>query len=639
MIICSKKNVVGFALFSATALALIVGAKFSYTHGVQKLPLIPLRDFFKNPERTNYKLSPDGTCLSFLASYQNRLNIFVQKIGTDFAEPITSIVHRDIREYFWKNNEMLMYLMDNNGDENFHLFGVSKDGSILKDFTSFQGVKVGIVDCLEDDAANILIKMNCRDKKVFEVYRLNIQTGALVEIAQNPGNIIGWLTDHEGKLRVEVRLEGAIQTVLCRETESVPFQPILTTDYKDNAWPFLFTFDNKQLYLFSNINRDKKSVVLFDPITKQEAGLIYAHPEFDITGVKFSRNRKVLTYVEYVSWHGERAYLDAQAKKLFTYLEQAFPGYEIGVHDQSKNEDKVILRIANDRTLGSYYLYEITADRLTKLADIAPWLKEGQLAHVQPISYAARDGLTIHGYLTVPLGRDPQKLPVVIHPHGGPRERDTWRFNPEVQFFADRGYAVLQMNFRGSTGYGKKFLALSYKQWGRTMQDDITDGVTWLIERGIADPKRIAIYGGSYGGYATLVGLAFTPDLYACGIDYCGITNLFTFFDTFPEYWEPMLSIWLDRIGNPEKDKELLMQISPLFHVDKIKVPVFIAQGRMDPRVPIAESDQMVVALKKRGIEVEYMVKDNEGHGFAHEENKFDYYEAMERFLAKHLKQ
>ncbi len=256
---------------------------------------------------------------------------------------------------------------------------------------------------------------------------------------------------------------------------------------------------------------------------------------------------------------------------------------------------------------------------------------------MKPITYRSRDGLTIHGYLTLPRGGG-RNLPMVVNPHGGPWARDSWGYNPELQFLANRGYAILQVNFRGSTGYGRKFWEASFKQWGRTMQDDVSDGVAYAIKEGVADRKRVAIYGASYGGYATLAGLAFTPELYACGVDYVGVSNLFTFMKTIPPYWKPMLDMLHEMVGDPEQDKELLAAVSPVLHADKIRAPLFIAQGAKDPRVNKDESDQMVAALKKRGIDVEYMVKENEGHGFHNEENRFEFYEAMERFLDKHLR-
>jgi dipeptidyl aminopeptidase/acylaminoacyl peptidase len=285
-------------------------------------------------------------------------------------------------------------------------------------------------------------------------------------------------------------------------------------------------------------------------------------------------------------------------------------------------------------------MFDKASGDLKKLADLSPWLNEKELCDMKPITYKSRDGLTIQGYLTLPKGytmENAKLLPLVVNPHGGPWYRDSWGFNPEIQFLANRGYAVLQMNFRGSTGYGKKFWQASFKQWGLTMQDDITDGVNWLIEQGIADPKRVAIYGGSYGGYATLQGIVKTPDLYAAAIDYVGVSNLFTFMNTIPPYWKPMLDMMYDMVGDPKKDSIQLRETSPVFNADKIKTPLFIAQGANDPRVNKAESDQMIEALKTRGVDVEYMVKDNEGHGFHNEENQFDFYAAMEAFLQKHI--
>jgi dipeptidyl aminopeptidase/acylaminoacyl peptidase len=291
----------------------------------------------------------------------------------------------------------------------------------------------------------------------------------------------------------------------------------------------------------------------------------------------------------------------------------------------------------SDRSLGTSYFYDITNDELTKIIERAPWINEDDMSEMKPISYKSKDGIVIHGYLTLPKGLDAKNLPVVINPHGGPWARDFWGFNPEVQFLANRGYAVLQMNFRGSTGYGRKFWESSFKQWGRTMQQDISDGVNWLVSEGIADPKRVAIYGASYGGYATLAGLTFTPELYACGVDYVGVSNMFTFMGTIPPYWKPYLEMFHEMVGNPHSDSISLREVSPVFYVDKIRAPLFIAQGANDPRVNKAESDQVVEALKKRGVQVEYMVKDNEGHGFANEENQFDFYGSMEHFLAKHI--
>jgi dipeptidyl aminopeptidase/acylaminoacyl peptidase len=316
------------------------------------------------------------------------------------------------------------------------------------------------------------------------------------------------------------------------------------------------------------------------------------------------------------------------------------PGYEIGLTGINKEENTLIVRTYSDKSLGAYYIYTTEDNKLEQIVEVSPWIDENEMSNQLPINYMSRDGLNINGYLTLPKGytmENAKNLPAVINPHGGPWARDGWGFNPEVQFLANRGYAVLQMNFRGSTGYGRDFWEASFKKWGREMQDDITDGTNWLIEKGIADRNRIAIYGGSYGGYATLMGLVKEPDLYAAGVDYVGVSNMFTFMKTIPPYWEPMLEMMYEMVGDLEEDSTMLKEVSPVFHVDKIKSPLFIAQGKNDPRVNVDESDQMVEAMKNKGVEVEYLVKDDEGHGFRNEENRFEFYRAMENFLSKQL--
>jgi len=601
-------------------------------------PQIPLRDFFRNPVRGYFQVSPAGDTISFMQPFEHRMNLFVQ--ARNEAEPhrITGETERDIAGYFWKGNEHLLYLKDFKGDENFHLVSVGRDGKNLRDLTPFPGVRAEIIDDLKDNPREILVGLNRRSREVFDAYRLDVQSGKLTLAARNPGNITGWVTDHAGRIRAAVTTDGVNSSLLYRSGERSPFKTILTTNFRESVSPLFFSFDNRDLYAVSNLNRDKAAVVLLDPATGKEKSLVFEQPEVDAGGLSYSRKRKVLTTAYYTTWKSQREYLDEATRKLFEGLEAKLPGYEIDLQSSDLDENTFIVAASNDRTRGKRYLYDLRKDELTLLAEISPWLKEGELAPMQPVSFKSRDGLTLNGYLTLPLGRDPHHLPVVVNPHGGPWARDEWGFNPEVQFLANRGYAVLQVNFRGSTGYGRAFWEASFKQWGRTMQDDISDGVAYLVREGIADPKRVGIYGGSYGGYATLAGLVFSPDLYACGVDYVGVSNLLTFLATIPPYWKPYLEMMHEMVGDPVKDRDMLMAESPVFHADRIRAPLFVAQGEKDPRVNIAESNQIVEALKSRGIDVPYMVKANEGHGFANEENRFDFYEAMEGFLAKYLK-
>ena len=600
---------------------------------------IPLENFFKNPEKAAYQISPDGKYFSYLSPYESRMNVYIQKIGSKKATRLTSEKDRDIAGYFWANNKRILFLKDDGGDENYALYGVDNNGKNLKCLTCFDKVRTQIIDALEDIPNEVIIGLNKRNPQVFDPYRLNIKTGEMTMLAENPGNIQGWMTDHDGKLRVAFAIVDGVNTqILYRETENDEFKAVLTTSFKESVSPDFFTFDNKNVYATSNLGRDKSAAVIFDIANGKEIEVLYENPDYDVSRMSFSRKNKKLWAAYFTSWKSERHFFNDEFKELLERLRKDLGQYEIGISAYTKNEDKFIIRTTSDRTLGTYYLYDKNTDKLEKIHEISPWLDENQMARVKPIQYTARDGQIIHGYLTLPNGVVPKNLPVVINPHGGPWARDNWGFNPEIQFLANRGYAVLQMNFRGSTGYGKEFWQISFKQWGLTMQNDITDGVNWLIEQGIADKDGIAIYGGSYGGYATLQALVVNPTLYAAGVDYVGVSNLFTFMQTIPPYWEPLLDMMYEMVGNPETDSIQFVATSPALNANKIMAPLFVAQGANDPRVNIDESDQIVEALRKRGIEVEYMVKDNEGHGFHNEENRFDFYRAMEKFLSKHIK-
>ena len=598
---------------------------------------IPLKDFFRNPERTDYAISPNGKYLSFLAPYKGRLNVFLQEISGGEPQRLTNVTERDIAKYLWGNDRTILYIKDNAGDENFHLYSVFTDGSGSKDLTPFDGVRVNIVDELEDYDSEILIELNKRNPELFDMYRLNFETGEMKVAAENPGNVSGWGTDHKGTIRIAVTTDGVNNGIMYRDSAEDEFKTIITTNFRQMLSPLFFTFDDKNIYASSNLGRDKAAIVEYDIKNNKELSVLFEHPEVDVNILKYSKKRKVLTVIPAYTHRIERVILDDEIRRIYEKLEKELAGYEITIVDTDDNEEKYIVAAYNDRTTGSYHIYDKSTDSITKINDVSPWINEEQMSEMKPVTFTSRDGLKLNGYLTLPKGKEPKDLPVVLNPHGGPWARDYWGFNPEVQFLASRGYAVLQINFRGSVGYGREFWESSFKQWGRKMQDDLTDGVKWLEDQGIADPKRVAIYGGSYGGYAVLAGLAFTPDVYACGVDYVGVSNLFTFMKSIPPYWQPFLEMMYEMVGNPETDKQLLEDASPVFHVDKIKAPLFIAQGRMDPRVNVNESDQVVEALKKRGIDVPYMVKDNEGHGFHNEENRFDFYEAMEKFLTKHL--
>ena len=603
----------------------------------RKTPLIPMEDFFRNPEKSSFSISPNGNHIAYMKPWKTRMNVFVMEMTTKKETRLTSSQERGIYGFTWLTNERIGYVKDEGGNENIHFFAVNIDMSNEIDLTPFENVQTRIIDDLEDDPNHIIIGLNKRDPQIHDPYRINVNDGKMELIAENPGNISQWMTDHDGKLRIATTSDGVNTSLLYRNKESDEFKPILTTDFKVSVVPLFFTFDNKNLYVASNRGRDKIAIFEFDLIKSKEGRLIFEHDEVDVSNLLFSRKRKVLTGVSYTVAKNEMIFFDKWREEIQQQLEKKLPGYEVVITSFSKDEAEAVVVTYSDKSRGTYYHYEVNKNKLTELGKVSPWLNEKNMSEMKPIKYKSRDGLTINGYLTLPKGTNGKNLPVVVNPHGGPWARDNWGYKSEIQFLANRGFAVFQMNFRGSTGYGREFWEKSFKEWGKSMQDDITDGVNWLIDEEIADPDRIAIYGASYGGYATLAGLAFTPDLYACGVDYVGVSSLFTFMESMPPYWELYRSMMYEMVGHPEKDKKLLASASPLLHIDKIKAPLFIAQGANDPRVVKAESDQIVAALKNAGIDVPYMVKDDEGHGFYNEENQFDFYREMERFLIKHI--
>ncbi len=627
-------------LILVIALLSCAGCNSSKKEKEEPAPVIDMQLFFKNGEKAGFQISQDGNYYSYLSSYKNMMNVFVQKVGDKDAIRVTSDTLKSIPGYFWKGNR-IVYLQDIGGDENFQLFSVTATGEDLKALTPFPGCRSMPLDRLRfipGKEKEILIQLNKRDKQYFDPYMLNIETGDLKLMYENKQNFDSWYTDNDGVIRIATKTDGVNITYLYRKSEKDDFSELLTTSFRDTFIPQAFDSENKNIYVTSNFGRDKIALVEYDPSTKEELKELHSNPDYDLSYAFYDNKKKVLAGVYWEGIKTEIHFFDKEWEDIYTGLKQRFPGYNVDFTEWDDEMKKGVVSVSGDRLRVKYYLYDFAFREAEEIANPYPWLNEEDMAYMKPVSYTSRDGLTIHGYLTLPKGIEPKNLPVVVNPHGGPWARDGWYFNPEVQFLAHRGYAVFQMNFRGSTGYGKKFWEASFREWGKKMQDDITDGVEFLKNEGIADPERIAIYGGSYGGYATLAGVAFTPDLYACAVDYVGVSNLFTFLNTIPPYWKPYLDQFYEMVGDPVKDSILFAEASPVLHADKIKVPLFIAQGANDPRVNKAESDQMVEALKNRGVEVEYMVKDNEGHGFRNQDNRFDFYGAMEKFLEKHLK-
>ncbi|SDM54656.1 Dipeptidyl aminopeptidase/acylaminoacyl peptidase [Daejeonella rubra] len=598
---------------------------------------IPLEKFFSVPIKTSFLVSPDGKFISYLKPDNNRIHIYVETWDGKNTTQLTCDTNRSISNYFWASNNEILYLKSGPEDKDAGLFAVKIDGSNKRELLPFNNAKIRLITTGRVYDDQVLVALNRRDSTVFDAYRLNIQSGKLSLLLENPGNITKWYSDPAGKLRMAIASDGVNETLLYRDVENQRLNPVLTNNFKTSILPVAFSADNSCIYALSNQNRDKMALVELDCKSGKEHRTIYSNPEVDVSEAIYSVNKDKLIYAGYETWKKERHYLDDTVKSMFNKLEKLLPNTEIRVSSSDSAERKFIIRSYTDRNPGSFYQYTPGENKLVKLSDINSSLAVDDMSEMKPVSFKTRDSLTVNGYLTLPKGKAKKNLPVVVMPHGGPDSRNSWGYNSEVQFLANRGYAVFQVNFRGSKGYGKKFWIAGFKEWGGKMQDDITDGVRWLISEQIADSSRIAIYGSSFGGFSALHGLISRPDLYQCGASYSGFTNLFTYLKDIPPYFRPYQQMYYETVGNPETDADYFRAVSPVFHTDKIKVPVLIAQGARDPRVNMNETNQFVKELKKRKVPVTYILKEDEGHFFRNIENRLEFYRELEIFLDKNL--
>ncbi len=600
-------------------------------------PLIPIADLFRNPELTKMELSPDGNYVAYLASYNQRLNLYVRRLGSTESTRLTNAKDRDIGGFQWMGDHRLVYSIDDGGKENWRIHAIDRDGANPQLLTPQSGVQARLISKLRGHPDHLLITLNQRDPRSPDLYKINAKTGEADLLVKNDRRFVRYVADNAGVIRLALATDGVNVTLFHRATDEASFEHILTTDFRASVGPLFFTADNRQFYALSNRDRDKAAIVVIDPKNGGETEVIFEHPQYDAGGLMREGDDLRITGAHYIGDKLERVYFDERWRQRYRDVEGRLPGLAVEIVSADRARRNFLVKAWSDRDPGTYYHYQEEAKELTKIGAVAPWIDGKHFASIKPISYQSRDGLTIHGYLTVPNEAVQGPLPTLIVVHGGPWARVQWRADPEIQFFANRGYAVLQMNYRGSRGYGRAFLEAGFKQWGRAMQDDITDGVRWLVDQKIADPKRIGIYGVSYGGYATLAGLAFTPELYRCGIDDCGVSDIADWLDALPPAAQAAKAMLHAMVGNPETERTALDAVSPLKHADRIKAPLLLVHGTNDPRVSRSHSDKIAAALTAHGVEVEYLTKSNEGHSFHLEENKMEFYRRAEQFLAKHL--
>ena len=616
------------------------------------IPLINREIFFDNPEIAGGQLSPDAKWISFIKAYKGTMNVWVKKANEPFEKgrPLTADTLRPVFNYFWTDDsKYLLYVQDKGGNENFHVYAVNPADAVdaktgvpnAKDLTPIEGARANIYNVSKKNPNKMWVGLNNRDKAWHDLYELNIATGEMKLLRENKDRIDGWDFDWDEKLRLASRSNPDGSNDILR-IDDTAFVKVYSSGTLENAYTLTWTPDNKQVYLVTNKGADRNltELVLFDPLSMKEV-LYEKDPmnKVDFGGASFSEVTKQLRWTSYTDMRLRRYFKDPAYEANFKFLQEQFPGKEFGFVSFDKSETQCLVNVFSDTDPGKVYLFDRQKNVLTFQYNPRPTLPTEHLSPMESITYKSSDGLEIPAYITYPKGKDRKNLPLLVIPHGGPWGRDNWGYNSSAQFWANRGYIVLRPNFRGSTGFGKAFLDAGNGQWGDKMQDDITWGVKYLIDQGIADPKNVGITGGSYGGYATLAGVTFTPDLYKAAVAVVAPSNLNTLLATIPPYWEAGRRQLYARMADPttEEGKKQLTRQSPLSHVDKIKTPLMIVQGANDPRVKKAEADQIVVAMREKGIPVEYICAPDEGHGFARPVNNMAYLAASEKFMAKHL--
>ncbi len=601
---------------------------------------IPVNNFFKSQDKATYRISPDGKSLSYLKLQDKKQNLFVEDLATGKSIQLTKLIEKNISFYSWVSDNELIYYKEKEGvRRQSDLFIINKEGKNERQLSVNEKSRIRILEDQLIEGKYLLVLSNKRDSTVSDVYRLNVRDGKMDMVAQNPGNITSWMTDSKGKLRMAVSSDGVNQTLLVRENELQNFKSVITINFKTTIMPIAFSENEPHIiYAVSDVNRDKSALVELDCTTGKERSVLFANDTLNIVDAQYSKNRGKMDYVVGESWKKEKHYLDLRAKNFYNKLDKLLPNTEWRIVDQDKRENVFIVRTFTDRNPGSYYLYHAITGALKKLSDINSSINEAQMCEMKPVKYTSRDGLEINGYLTLPLNTSGKNLPVVVVPHNGPGQRNNWGFNAEVQFLANRGYAVFQVNYRGSSGYGKNFYVAGFKQWGGKVQDDIDDGVQWLIKEKIANPQKIAIYGSGFGGFIALNSAIKSPKLYKCVASNSGVLNLFNYLNSIPPFLRSNLQMVYDIVGNPDTDVDYMRQASPVFHADKINIPIFITQNVKDPRINASDAVRLVKELKKRNIPVTYLEKEDAPFSMGREESRQKVYAALEQFLESNLK-
>ena len=639
---------------SRTVLAIALAFAAPIASSAQNGKLPPLIDrslFFGDPEISGAQLSPDGRYIAFFKPYKETRNIWVKRIADPYsaAKLVTNDARRPVPQFFWsRDGKYILFVQDQGGDENYNVYAVDpaampaagQEVPTARNITAAKGVRAALYSVPKNDPDIMYVGLNDRDKAWHDLYKVRISTGERTLMRQNTERISSWVFDNTGTLRLAIRSTDKGDTEILR-VDPTGFTQVYSCNVFESCGPLRYSKDNSKVYMETNKgDPDLTRLVLFDPATKTEQ-LVESDPmnRVDFGNAMFSDVTDELIGTTYQDDRTRIYWKDKEWEKDYKLLQSKLPGKELTPASSTNDERLWMIVATSDKEPGERYLFDRNTKQLTRQYQVFDKIPREALAPMKSITYPSGDGMMIPAYLTLPVGVAAKNLPLVVFPHGGPWARDAWAYDRDAQFLANRGYAVLHPNFRGSTGYGKKFLNAGNNEWGQKMQDDLTAGVRYLVSQGIVDPKRVGIMGGSYGGYATLAGLAFTPDVYAAGVSIVGPSNLITLLNSIPPYWESIRMVFHERMGDPSTPagRAQLERQSPLNSAAKIKAPLLVVQGANDPRVNKAESEQIVIALRDRGFPVEYILAPDEGHGFARPINNLVLYTSAERFLAKHL--
>ncbi len=617
----------------------------------EEVPRIPVEDLFRNAQFTNFTISPDGNTLAAIGEWQNRRNLFVWDIANMEGRRLTGYRRNNVSGVMWASNERLLYFMDRDGNESLGIFAISKDGgrprTLVEPLEGRAGGmaavrRTSVIDRLVDDPDHVLVVNNDRLLDYPDVFRMNVWRGGLEVVQRNPGDVVGWSVDWEGEVRIAVYSDKEEEKtgVRYRPDADSEWETLIEFGVDSPGWsPVGFGFDDRTLFISSNLEEDRSAIYEFDLKEREIGRRVHGHERFDVSNLILSRHHRAPIGVAVNAELPEVLWFSEERQQLQAILDRAFPHTHNAISSASLDETRMVVASYGDRQPPKFHLIDFRGGdfRVLPLGESRPWLNADHLARKESRWIEARDGRPLQLYLTLPRTRaEGDRVPLLVLPHGGPWARDSWGFDPEVQFFANRGFAVLQVNFRGSTGFGREHLRSSFKQWGKSMQDDIIDAVDWAVEEGYADSSRVGIYGASYGGYTAMMQAILHPDRYRFAINYLGPTDLVDLVMLQRRrQQEEGFAVLKRQIGDPSEEREMLEAASPVLRANEINVPVFLAYGVQDPRVPIEHGTRMRTALRRAGVDHEWISKRNEGHGFVNEENRIELYERMERFIAR----